>query len=65
MKSDRFSHVRVFRREREFGLTEWKQHKPLAAAVMESNQSHLLEDASLNSFRDSISGLMVKTGQFV
>ena len=43
---------------REFGLSDWKQHKPLAAAVLQSSESHLLEDASLNSFRSSIEGMM-------
>jgi hypothetical protein len=43
---------------REFQLSDWKEHKPLAAAIMQSNQSHLLEDSSLNSFRDSIGGLV-------
>jgi hypothetical protein len=43
---------------RGFEIEDWRQHKPLAAAIMESNQSHLLEDASLNSFRESIRGLV-------
>ena len=43
---------------REFGLSDWQSHKPLAAAVMQSNQSHLLGDSSLNSFRDSMQGLV-------
>lgn len=43
---------------REFSLVDWKDHKPLAAAIMQSNQSHLLEDASLDSFRSSIRGLV-------
>ncbi len=43
---------------REFELTHWQQHKPLAAAIMQSNQSHLLEDSSLNSFRESMRGLV-------
>ncbi len=43
---------------RSFDLSDWNQHKPLAAAIMQSNQSHLLEDASLNTFRDSVAGLV-------
>ena len=43
---------------RDFSLSDWKNHKPLAAAIMESNQSHLLEDASLNTFRTSVQGLV-------
>ena len=43
---------------RAFELEDWKSHKPLAAAIMKSNQSHLLDDSSLNSFRDRIGGLV-------
>ena len=43
---------------RQFKLTDWKDHKPLAAAILQSDQAHLLEDASLNSFRDSVRGLV-------
>lgn len=43
---------------RGFNLNDWKSHKPLAAAIMQSNQSHLLDDASLNTFRDSMRGLV-------
>ena len=43
---------------REFTLSDWKSHKPLAAAIMRSDQSHLLSDSSLNSFRDRIGGLV-------
>lgn len=43
---------------RDFDIDDWRQHKPLAAAIMESNQTHLLEDASLKSFRESVRGLV-------
>ena len=43
---------------REFGLGDWKNHKPLAAAIMKSEQSHLLEGAPLESFRLSVQGLV-------
>jgi hypothetical protein len=43
---------------RNYELSDWNEHKPLAAAIMQSNQSHLLKDASLNTFRDSIRGLV-------
>ena len=43
---------------REFGLSDWQGHKPLAAAIVQSNQSHLLEDSSLTSFRDTMKGLV-------
>lgn len=43
---------------REFGLGDWQSHKPLAAAIMKSDQSHLLEGAPLESFRSSIQSLV-------
>ncbi len=43
---------------REFGLSDWQDHKPLAAAILQSNQSHLLEDSSLHSFRESVRGFV-------
>jgi hypothetical protein len=43
---------------RQFGLSDWKNHKPLAAAIMQSNQAHLLEDSTLTGFRDSVRGLV-------
>ncbi len=43
---------------REYGLQDWKSHKPLAAAIMQSNQSQLLEDASLQTFRDRVGDLV-------
>ena len=43
---------------RDFNLSDWQQHKPLAAAILQSNQSHLLEDSSLGAFRESLRGLV-------
>jgi hypothetical protein len=43
---------------RQYDLSDWKEHKPLAAAIMQSNRSHLLEDASLGSFRESTRALV-------
>lgn len=43
---------------RDYGLDEWKSHKPLAAAIMKSDQQHLLEDSTLNSFRERVGGLV-------
>ncbi len=43
---------------REFGLSDWKEHKTLAAAVLQSDQSAMLDDASLTSFRESVRGLV-------
>ena len=43
---------------REYSLSDWNSHKPLAAAIMKSDQSHLLKDSSLTSFRDRVNGLV-------
>ncbi len=48
----------VFVDTRKFELDDWRKHKPLAAAIMQNDQSQLLEGASLNSFRDSMRGLV-------
>ena len=42
---------------REFGLEDWKNHKPLAAAIMRSSESHLLEDSAYRSFADRVRDL--------
>jgi hypothetical protein len=42
---------------REFDLQQWKNHKPLAAAIMQSSQSHLLEDSAHKSFGNTVRGL--------
>lgn len=47
---------------RDYSLSDWKSHKPLAAAIMKSDQTHLLNDASLTSFRDRVGDLV--TGLF-
>ena len=43
---------------REFSLSDWNAHKPLAAAIMQSEQTHLLEGSSLSSFRDRVGELV-------
>jgi len=43
---------------RTFDLADWKDHKTLAAAIMRGNQAHLLEDASLSSFRETTRSLV-------
>ncbi|MEM6688612.1 MAG: hypothetical protein AAF664_04240 [Planctomycetota bacterium] len=43
---------------RDYQLEDWQNHKPLAAAIMRSSQSHLLEDAALGSFRTSVDSLV-------
>lgn len=43
---------------REFSLQDWKRNKPLAAAIMRSNQSELLQDSASRSFGDSVRGIV-------
>ena len=43
---------------RQFTLNDWQQHRTLAAAIVQSNKSHLLADTSLSQFRASISSLV-------
>ncbi|WP_233148488.1 hypothetical protein [Rhodopirellula sp. MGV] len=39
---------------RDFDLNDWRNHKTLAAAIMQSSQSKLLEDSAYNSFGQSM-----------
>lgn len=39
---------------RGFSLSDWKQHKPLAAAIIKSDRSELLNDATLTGFRENV-----------
>lgn len=43
---------------RGFTLEDWKQHKPLAAAIMKSERSEVLADATLSGFRDNMHSLV-------
>lgn len=39
---------------RGFTLEDWKRHKPLAAAIIQSDRSELLNDETLTGFRESV-----------
>lgn len=43
---------------REFTLEDWKDHKPLAAAIMKSNRSEVLSDSALSGFRNDVHSLV-------
>ena len=43
---------------RDFQLSDWQQHKQLAAAMVKNNQSDLLQDASLSGFRSHVGNLV-------
>ena len=36
---------------REFSLTDWSNHRALAAAIIRANKEHLLQDSAGTSFR--------------
>jgi hypothetical protein len=54
--SNNLSHI--YTDVRSFDLQDWKDHKTLAAAIMRSKQSHLLEDSAYRNFGDSMRGLV-------
>ena len=54
--SNNFSDIYVD--TRDFTLTDWKEHKPLAAAIMKSSRADMLEDASLTGFKASVSSMV-------
>ncbi len=41
---------------REYTLDDWRNHKPLAAAIMQSNQEHLIEGDANNALARSLRG---------
>ena len=43
---------------RGFTLEDWKQHKPLAAAIMNSDRSEVLADSTLMGFRENMHSLV-------
>jgi hypothetical protein len=43
---------------REFTLDDWQEHRPLAAALVRSKQSHLLGDSSLKLFREQMDAIL-------
>ena len=43
---------------RDFRLDHWKAHKPLAEAIMASNQKHLANETPPLAFRDSVEGMV-------
>ncbi len=43
---------------REYELQDWRSHKSLAAAIMQSNHSGLVQDSAQNSFGGSVAGMV-------
>lgn len=39
---------------RSFDFNDWNEHRGLAAALVKADKSHLIEDTSLNVFRQSL-----------
>ena len=43
---------------RDYRLDDWRAHKPLAAAMMQSRHRDVLSDAALDGFRSSVGDLV-------
>lgn len=43
---------------REFSLSDWQEHRALAAALIQSDKAELLADSSLSNFRNSMNGVL-------
>ena len=43
---------------REFILEQWKAHRPLAEAIMVSNQQHLLKEKPTMALRETVQGVV-------
>lgn len=43
---------------RNFSLTDWQEHRALAAALIQSDKAELLADSSLSNFRNSMNGVL-------
>jgi hypothetical protein len=54
--SNNLSHIYVD--TRKFDVDDWRDHRPVAAAIMKSNRSHLLETQPLSSLRSTLGGLV-------
>ena len=39
---------------REFGLSDWNNHRSLAAAIMDADKGYLLKDAAIGGLRGSV-----------
>lgn len=39
---------------RLFSLTDWSNHRTLAAAIIRANKDHLLQDSATQSFREGL-----------
>lgn len=43
---------------RDFSLSDWNEHKALAAALVKADKGHLLEGAAANQLRNSVDSLL-------
>jgi hypothetical protein len=48
----------VYTDVRDFDLQDWKEHRALAAAIMRSNQSELLNDSASRHFGNALQGVV-------
>ncbi len=43
---------------REYGASDWAEHKSLAAAILNAKKEHMFQDNAADSVRERISGLL-------
>ena len=43
---------------RDFSLSDWQEHRMLAASILRSDRKEILEDSTLTGFRSTVSSLM-------
>lgn len=43
---------------RDFTLRDWEKHRPVAAALIRSKQSHLVGDSSMQVFREKMDAVL-------
>jgi hypothetical protein len=47
---------------RQFSLSDWNDHRSLAAALIRADKAHLLQDAAMDGLRDSVEGMLETLG---
>jgi hypothetical protein len=47
---------------RDFDLSDWNEHKSLAAALIKAEKGHLVEESAANQLRESLDRLLDRFG---
>jgi hypothetical protein len=45
---------------RNFSLQDWQNHQALAVAIMKANKGNLMQESTLNGFREATKGILDK-----